>query len=245
MRARFASTVSARIAAAALNGNTGDPWSPVQLKEGKVFTATEAGFSYRVAAKLMLRDGVKPGVAQERERGEKCMLFTATVLARGQGKTAGFHERRIPLQDEPTLDMENESVRQALATLASARIQAVSTVQNAVLKPALLTLLQGAPDKLDFKDDRAERWLAALDAQVDAQFFGRLWADAVRPPPDRDRDWVEWLLELARAQFHDASRDAPSAAARRLKAIVCGERVLEGAARKRFPEVFDREVANG
>ncbi|ACL64133.1 CRISPR-associated protein, Cse1 family [Anaeromyxobacter dehalogenans 2CP-1] len=233
-------SANARIDAGDLRGNTGDPWTPVQKAESKPYTATEAGFSYRVLHRL-LGDDYQPGVAQVPRRGDSEVEIVATVLARGMGKTAGFHERRVPVPGDLLPWLADAGRRALLGAFAGQRVQLAADVQRHVLKPAVLAYLQGAPDELNFKDRRAGAWLEAHDAEVDRIFFERLWADLSRDAERALAEWARTVLDLARAQLQSAFEDAPVPIARRYRAIAAAERVFEGAARKHVKLAFDPE----
>ncbi|WP_232288360.1 type I-E CRISPR-associated protein Cse1/CasA [Anaeromyxobacter sp. K] len=233
-------TAAARISAGDLRGNTGDPWTPVQKAEGKAFTATEAGFSYRVLQRL-LGDEYEPGATQLPRRADREVELVATVLARGMGKTGGYHERRLPVPGDVLPWLADDERRALLGALARERVQLAADVQRLVLKPAILAYLQGAPDDLKFKDRRADPWLDAHDAEVDRIFFERLWADLTRDVDGARNDWARTVLELARAQLESALEVAPVPIARRYRAIAAAERVFEGSARKHVKVAFDLE----
>lgn len=237
-------TSTPRVAAQALQGNTGDPWTPVNAKEGKAFTATEAGFSYRTVQRLLTEYPPCRAMVPQPREGDVQLL--ATVFARGMGKTAGFHERTIPFPRVVTNRLRREDSRNELARLARERVELVSLVQNRALRPALRTLVQGAPDKLDMDDDRADRWVRAHDAAIDAVFFERLWADVDGDPAATAAEWARLVLDLAREQLHAAMDDAPVPLARRYRAVATAERVFEGAARNHVSIAFPpREVNHG
>lgn len=236
--ARANPTDTSRVEAGASRGNTGDPWTPIHKIEGKAFTASDQGFAYRMLQRLMGDDYV-PGVTQEPQRGEQDLVLVASVLARGMGKTGGYHERRVPVPAAATRWLRAPDRRAALAERARERVQLVADVQRLVLKPAVLVLLQGAPDKLNFKDERADSWLAAHDVDVDAVFFERLWADLERPPEEARRGWAKLVLDLARERLRAAMESAPMPSMRRYRAMADAERVFEGAARKRVPIAFE------
>jgi CRISPR system Cascade subunit CasA len=120
-------------------------------------------------------------------------------------------------------------------------VDIAADAQRFVLNPALLALMQGDPKKLDYKDNRPRRWLEALDAAIDAEFFERLWADLDRPPAEARRAWTEHVLQLARAQLDGALEEAPIPDARRYRAIAAAERVFEGSKRNKFKHLFDNE----
>lgn len=243
LAARYKPTDVARVRASELKGNTGDPWNPVARAEAAAFTATKNGFDYRTLQRL-LGDEFVPGAALRPQAGEKDLLLVASVLARGQGETNGFHQRTLPIPERGVNLLRSREASASLAKLARERVNHVAAVKVSVLKPAVLTLLQGARERLDFKDKRADRWLERLDAAVDREFFERLWADH-----DADRDiaqarWEKWLLELSREQLRDAIESAPMPDARAYRCIAAAERVFEGAARKCLVNAYSQEVAS-
>lgn len=236
-------TSASRVAAEALTGNTGDPWTPVDGKEGKAFTASDSGFSYRVVQRLL--GEYVPGAALVPQAREADCLLLCSVLARGQGKTAGFHERVLPVPRAAATLLRRDETRADLGRLARERVDLVATVQNRALRPALKVLLQGAPAKLEQDDDRPAPWVRAHDAAVDAEFFERLWADLERDPEDAARAWALRVIELARTQLHAAFDDAPVPSARRFRAIAAAEHVFEGAVRNHVTIAFpQREVSH-
>ncbi len=239
--ARKGGTEGTRVSAAALNGNTGDPWTPVLRAEGKAFTATGEGFSYRVIQRLLSDDYV-PGAAMAPGRAERDLVLIGQVLARGEGETAGFHERLLPVPAKVTGLFRQAEGRKKVAELAAKRVETVAIVQRKVLNPAVLTLVQGAPEnKLNFKDERAAPWLKKLDRTVDAVFFERLWADLGRDEERAHRDWARLVLDFAKAELRDAIESAPVPEARRYRAIAEAEAVFEGAARRNLSIAYEQE----
>lgn len=232
-----------RISAEGLKGNTGDPWTPVNEGEGKAFTASEAGFSYRTVQRL-LGEEFRPGAALVPGERSGEQILVASVLARGQGKTAGFHERVLPMPRKVANILRRTEGRAELGKLARERVDLVSTVQNRVLRPALKVLLQGGPDTLKQDDDRPDRWIRAHDAEIDAVFFERLWADLDRDAGDAMRDWAQAVIALARRQLEGAIDGAPVPAARRYRAIAAAERVFEGAARNHVGIAYPVEASH-
>lgn len=232
-------TETARIAAEQLKGNMGDPWTPIHKQEGKAFTATRAGFHYRVTQDLLFGGDYQPAPAQAPASGEVSAVLLCRVLARGMGETNGLHERVLPLPANPLAILRKADGRDRLGALARRRVALVDEVQQRSLKPALLALLQGAPEKLTFKDDRPRRWLDAHDARVDAVFFECLWRDMDLPETEADRRWLATVTYLARDELRRAVDSVPLPAVRRYRAQAAAERILEGSFRNRYPQLFE------
>lgn len=234
-------TTGARLQAGEVAGNTGDPWTPVN-HEGKALTITRSGFSYRLTQELLVGSDFAPGCTQRiSSRDPAELLFVGWALVRGQGKTEGLHQRtlRIPGHIRRTLAAADGKAR--LEELAKRRVAVVGEVQKGVLKPSLCALLQAGKDKLDFRDDRAQRWIDRHESAIDDVFFDHLWADADLDPAEADRRWQAFVLDLARYQLIHAMAACPLPAVRRYRAWCSAERLFFGLAHKKFPEVELRQ----
>src|SRR5690606_39087070 len=104
---------------------------------------------------------------------------------------------------------------------------------------AILTLLQGAPEKLNFDDRRAERFTERFEQMVDQSFFPDLFASLDVPATSARHNWVATLLASAHTVVEDAVREAPIPIARRHRAIAVAQIVFRGAARRNFPDNFE------
>ena len=234
LSARMTGTAKTRLDAKEANGCTGDPWTPVKLDDPpKALSLAASGYSYRLAWQLLLTANWRLGAAAEATGAES--VFVLQGLARGQGVTNGYHERRIPIPASRRQLLGHPSERERLAALARSRVDDAARVQRKVLRPALCALLQGDPGKLDLRDERSGRWLQALDAEIDAIFFPALWRDAERPAAEAQQSWWTALREGARSQLEDAFGSAPVPHARWYRAVSAAERLFAGAFRKHFP----------
>lgn len=222
-------------------GVTGDPWAPtVAEKDGtrKVFTADASGFGYRRMVRLMFgQDGVSISPLQNivSDDADEGLVLLARALTRGQGKTEGLHERRVMLSKRVKRGMVGTRDADRLAGAARERVTLAGEFQNRVLKPALLALFENGPEKIDYKDDgadrRATRFLRRFDEHVDQTFFPRLWDEfedgadwhAVRSA------WVGGLVAFARSLVEDADRGASKALKRRYRARARAEGIFFGA----------------
>src|SRR5215207_3219594 len=201
LRARAGGSKVARITPIP-GGVTGDPWAPIVIdKDGseKVLTVDASGFSYRRMVRLMFeRESIRPAPLQEIAESDATegLSLIARALVRGQGKTEGYHERRVPLSKRVRASFMRWKSSDPVAEAAQKRVELAGEIQNRVLKPALLALFENGPDQIDFREDGAERrartFLERFDAFVDATFFPRLWEefDAADGMAERAR-WVK------------------------------------------------------
>lgn len=232
----------ARIDAKESSGNTGDAWTPVARKDGKALTMPEAGFTYDRVQDLLFGEW-EHGAAGKPDAKGGDRLWVGQVLVRGQGKTGGYHERWVPVPGKVRLSFAQPKVRQRLGERAKAWVQLAADMRLKILKPALLTLLQGAPEKLKFDDDRANSYLRRLDAAIDEEFFSLLFEHAEDEPQEADTVFQKKLVQLAEAELRRAMESLPVPSARRWRAEAKAERVFHGAARNHFKLAFPPPIA--
>lgn len=224
-------------------GVTGDPWAPlVQDKDGlKVLTVDAGGFGYRRMARLLFgQDSHVPSplarVSAEDAAGGLTVL--ARALTRGQGKTEGLHERRVPVSNTVAAMLSNRRT-DPLAAAATERVKLAGEIQNRVLKPALYALFENGPDQIDYRDSgaaaRARDFLARFDRTVDATFFADLWRDFEpdASAADARASWVGRLVrDVAWPLIVEADRGMSKAVGRRRRALARAESLFWSAARR-------------
>jgi CRISPR system Cascade subunit CasA len=237
--ARTAATSSARINAETLLGNTGDPWTPVGVDGKALSVSGKKGFAYQTTARLLFGRDFLASQTQRVEASDPPELeFLAWVLARGQGKTEGLHERWVPVPTSVRRRLTSEDARTGLGELAQQRIRAVEISQRGLLRPALCALLQGGAAKLKLDDDRAWPWVQRHDRAVDSRFFPSLWRDLELEPGEAQVAWQRELIDMGREVLREAEGSVPLSAARRYRGLATAEGMFEGLARKHFPDVF-------
>lgn len=242
--AAFIGSKMQRVQASAAYGNIGDPWTPIRRANGWALSAKN--LDYPLLQDVLFGQNFEPSVASEiRAEDGESPVFVARVLARGQGKTEGYYERAIPCPPKARRIFGTAGGRSSLGSVARQRVELVATIRNGVLKPALLCLFQGAPEKLDFDDRRPDSFVRRLENRVDREFFTALFDDVDQDPGEAMRAWVDRVLGFAREILDDAIRSAPYPSMRRYKAIAAAEAVFHGAARKKFPDNFARPENGG
>ena len=261
LRAIRATSKGARIDAKAQKGVTGDPWTPVNKKEGKSLTLSEGGFTYkRVVDYLTGADWDLPALckATDSERGSSdTMRLVARAMARGQGKTEGYYERVIPVRKKMQTAMtRGGGDRDELGAIADGRIVEVGKVQRVLSHAIQVFAAGGDADGLSAEHRRlAQPWLNRLDEIVDAGFFDALQDELEADDADeRKRIRNEWLMngadgviDHARATLRDAQDALPCAAIRRYKAQVRSDGMFEGRIRGAaagLPFLFAQERGN-
>ena len=241
LRAIRATSKGARIGAKAIKGVTGDPWTPVDRKNGKALTLGAGGFNYkRVAQYLTGDDWELPELckATESERGSAgTMRLVARAMVRGQGKTEGYYERVIPVRKKMQTAMTRGGDRDEMGEIAGMRIEEVGKVQRILSHAIQVFAAGGDADGLSAEHRRlAQPWLNRLDEVVDAEFFDALQTELEADDADeRKRIRNEWLMngrdgvvDRARDTLREAQGALPCAAIRRYKAQVRSDGMFEG-----------------
>lgn len=223
-------------------GITGDPWTPIRTGPdgNKALTVDARGFDYRRLADIVSGSGYQRAPLQEFGPGERGggWHLVCRALARGQGKTEGYHERRVPIPPAiiPLLGTDDGSIR--LASVAQERIGNAGAARSA-LRYALMMLFQNGPDRDDFNardpssDRRAEPFLDRFNDVVDADFFEPLFEEfAATDDKERRtarREWLFGLLRHARTLLKEAETASAASSVRRLRASVRAQEALERA----------------
>ena len=236
-----ATSQSARIEAKALNGRTGDPWTPINRKEGKSLTLGSGGFTYKRTVEYLTSSNWElptlfaPMDSEVRSPGT--MQLIARAMVRGQGKTEGYYERTIPIRKKLQSAMMWGAGTNDFGSIANKRIEEVGKVQRILSHAIQAFLARGETDKISPEHRSLARpWLNRLDEIVDARFFDDLQAEfEADEQTERDRTHNEWLMndkdgvvDRAREILSDAIDSLPCPEIERYKARVGAEGLFEG-----------------
>ncbi len=130
--------------------------------------------------------------------GDGASLLTQGI-ARGNSKTEGYHERRVPISPKVRgLLIKNEKA--ALERVASQRIAAISEIRS-VLRYSLIVLFANgnSRDNSEGTKTKANKFSAPFEMAEDARFFDALNDELEAADPAAQR--LQWLLGLvARAE---------------------------------------------
>lgn len=188
----------ARIDAKSRNGLTGDPWTPIDTAGEKALTIGADGFHYKLAAEILFGSKYSRSAMQivQSKDDNGGLVVLAQGVTRGQGKTEGYHERRIPISKTVRkLLLENQTDR--LAKLAGERVHSIGQIRG-VLWTALATLFEQGASKDKFSDsakDNASLFVKAYEHAEDTRFFDDLNEEIESDQPDAVH--LQWLLSSA------------------------------------------------
>jgi CRISPR system Cascade subunit CasA len=188
-----------RIAAKERNGITGDPWTPIDIAEKKALTISVNGFNYQLAADLLCGKYSKP-IAQEilATDGTNGLAILAQGVARGGGKTGGYHERRIPISST-VRKMFIQKQTDVLAKVAEYRVNAIDEMSS-VLRASITTLFDNGKPQEGRSTPKGLKqkvgvFIKQFEQAEDSCFFDELNAEIESVDPDKIR--LQWLLSMA------------------------------------------------
>lgn len=230
-------TKVARIAAKDLNGRTGDAWTPVETAAGKALTITADGFGYRLMTELLFGSKYSPATAQEipPAAGDARFEMLARGVTRGQGKTEGFHERRVPISPRVRRLLASGQ-RDRLAGLAGRRIQTIGEVRKLLWKSLSLLFANGKvlADPPDGIKKACTQFTQPFEQGEDARFFDDLSLE-IEAPDDAQAAvhlaWQEALAGRAEANLRRAFEAGPRSAMQRHRARSAALTYFHGALR--------------
>ena len=175
---------------------TGDAWTPIDVEGGKALTITSNGFNYKLVSELMFGGKYQSPVAQNlsKSANEQGLVFIAQGVTRGQGKTEGYHERRVPISPKVrSLLVANQ--KEPLARLASQRIAVIGEVRKLLwLALAVLFANGNSGDSSEGNKAKASKFSAPLERAEDARFFDDLNEEIEATDPAAQR--LQWMLGL-------------------------------------------------
>jgi CRISPR system Cascade subunit CasA len=175
---------------------TGDAWTPIDVEGGKALTITSNGFNYKLVSELMFGGKYQPPAAQNLSNyaNEQGLIFIAQGVTRGQGKTEGYHERRVPISPK-VRSLLAANQKEPLARLATQRIAVIGEVRKLLwLALAVLFASGNSGDSSEGNKAKASKFSAPLESSEDARFFDDLNEEVEAEDPIAQR--LQWMLGL-------------------------------------------------
>jgi CRISPR system Cascade subunit CasA len=242
--ARVTGSKAARVASKDRNGVTGDAWTPVDTAEGKALTVAASGFDYRLMTELLVGgkyttsaayrlDGWPDGVTLQ-------LLAQATV--RGQGKTEGFHERRVPISPRLRRLLLGPQ-RTTVEKIAEQRIKDIATVRD-LLRSALVMLFANGEsgDSNASIKNKASRFGKPFEQREDARFFEDMSQEIEAEEAEHANqrlNWMKGLVLRAEAVLREAFDAGPRNSMQRYKARAAALSRFHGGLRGTKPALPD------
>ena len=240
--AKVATSKKARIEAKAANGNIGDFWTPVNAKDSKALSLSNAGFRYDKLAKLVLDESsfrhppaMKVGDVSDRKQRWRLVV---RGIAAGQGKTEGYHERsdiKFKHRTARALFAPGDD-RDSLAKIAEAQIEEIAEIQKALRLGIAIAAKGGRSDSDLKKSDYscASPWCQQLDRIADERFFPALEERFLADESNRLEKRCEFarsLISDSKSLLREAIDSVPCTSIQRHRARVRGESAFWGCLR--------------
>lgn len=240
-----ATSRTARISAQALNGNLGDPWTPIKISTSSALTPSANGLHPALMRDLIFQDNYQLTPMQVPSSDENTGWFCASVLVRGQGTTDGFHEAavRIPGRARPFL-FGNAKERDRLSELSKMGIEMAAEFQNKCLRPALYSLMEGGPESVDFNKREISDWVSSRSriflSAWRALYFDWLWSTLDAEDKQAAlRSWLTSLKSIARDVLEAAFHSSPLRHGRSYRAMTRANGIFFGGLYKNFSEYME------
>ncbi|MFM0327641.1 type I-E CRISPR-associated protein Cse1/CasA [Caballeronia glebae] len=200
LRAKGTSSKAARIHAKERNGVTGDAWTPVDVEAAKALSVPASGFNYRLTTDLAFGLGKWQVPAAQRVRvadGRDGLSLLAQSIARGQGKTEGYHERRIPLSPKTAMLLQAHKGEE-IGKIARRRIESIAEIRKLVWGSLVLLFNNGDNTKSanDSIKDRASAFARGVERTEDPRFFDDLAREIEATDPEKEH--LAWLVDMAK-----------------------------------------------
>ena len=233
-----ATTKAARIAAQHAKGDIGDHWTPVSTK-GKALSISPVSFRYDRLAELILdqRSYRHPAAMADASDNGRWQLV-ARGMARGQGKTEGYHERSdIVIGGAMARSMLGGLRRDELEQHSRDQLAEVGAVAKA-LRFAIAVAASGGKDATDIsKSDRekAYPYTRRLHDTVDVHFFAALQDRFNAAESERhsaQRRFATVLIDRAKSLLREAAATVPCARIQRYRARARAESAFWGSLTK-------------
>jgi CRISPR system Cascade subunit CasA len=180
------------------------------------------------------------------------LKIVASAVARGQGKTQGYHERRVPTTRK-VKRLLSLGDTDKVAAAGQQRADEIAKLTGQVLRPALYCLLRDGKEAEPLSraqqrtlERKADGWVKRLEQTADADFFERLWDEFETDDADeRNRvhgEWLRRLISRAEAILREACEAVPLASIHRYRARARALGLFGYLARRKsFPHLFEEQ----
>jgi CRISPR system Cascade subunit CasA len=237
-----------------VNGQTGDPWAPVNTNENKVLNPSRNAFEYRQLADILFGDTYRRPVSfKETTKG----YVVCRAVTGEQGGRVHNLQRIIPFSNRRR---GWDKIEEEAGTRIEKAGQAASVFSDA-LDWLFCEDVEEGPEsglmsaykrqKRDEPEKPYDRQKNALHSRIDHRFFDRLFDAPDLDDAQRSQFWETVLVDALRAQWKDAKQLCP--ANDRWHRRARAQSVFDGRLRSEFTyakqftnnDEYDRTEGNG
>lgn len=211
-----------------------DPWGVTNTKDVKMLSLQNAGFSYQLVQDILLDNNFRRGVLGlvQKDDPEHNLAIECFCIARGQGKTLGIQQRKIPVPRDVKTLLDDTAARKTLAEIARERVGFLSQTETA-LRYALKAFAQGKIEDINHDAKGITQAVARYSQEfadiVDRDYFVDLWAEAGASDEERPalrEIWKQRMFALAQRVLNDAAHSTPIHSGKFYASVAAGEIVL-------------------
>jgi CRISPR system Cascade subunit CasA len=223
------------------SGDVGDPWTPINVADKKkgrsALTVSANGWTPERLADLIFERGYELTPLQRPRPGMSgTTWFVGSVLVRGQGTTEGFHRFAVPVPAKARSWLERAGERGKMGLFSEKLLKDAREVES-TLRMALIALVEGGPQEVNFGNDTVARWAkAAMEGYAlgwQDQFFPTVWRIVDEDEQVVTTQWRGELVTLASRTLNDAETRAPIPSARRYRSFSRANGLLRGGLHKK------------
>jgi len=243
-----------RIDSKHLKGNTGDPWAPVQKKDGKNFTLGGNDFNYGKLVELLFSGEWKvPYLATRGKNENGNMILIAEAFSRGD-KTEGFKSRlvHIPKEIIPFLSPET-----SMAVIAKEQMEEIK-IFSVILRNSLLYMAAGGDKNMFWNKDqkrelrkKCEKFLTLpckhFEFSIDKYFFNYLWlrhkGKLINEKEESKArlDFLKKLRKSVQKEFEGTLPTIPCKTVLKTRATTRAREYFNTELWRNYPELFAKE----
>lgn len=236
IKALKATSKAPRVNAKHLLGDTGDPWTPIDINTGKSLTITARGFTRQRITGILTADPLRPPpmaipTAAELAGGELYLIARAT--ARGQGRTEGYHERVTPIgmRARAAIAHPDSPNMNALRELFAERAESADIARRITAHAVYLYASKDGSTSSQTADPRASQHLTAFSDALDELFIQSALAEYEEPAAEVQIqlriDYHKRLAALSRQTLEQAQSALSTPANLAYKAKIASTDALE------------------
>ncbi len=241
------------IAAGALRGVVGDPWTLVSNDEKgpKALTLQADSFNYRNVTKYLTSpEWELPALFSptEEERSAPAVYLVMRGIRRTKGgQTERYHERIIPFRRKSVQVFGRPGGPEQLGDIARERVGRIGIVQG-ILRSAIATFAcngntKKANELLRKRENplrkRVDELANTIEEKVDAHFFEDFQFEFEAPENERElirSSWIrDFVIPVAEGILSLAHNSLPTPQSERFHAYASSQNLFDGSIRKAFP----------
>ena len=211
-------TTERRVTDSGEKGFLTDPWSPMDIANSTTHTPGQHGTTCRQLAEFLTTpEKWKPPLLLQPTKAELAntdqpMSVMMRNITRGQGKTAGYHERTYVLGPATLESLFTEPPAAHAVETVVARTKAIQAVRRNLLNALQMGQYRAEAKVQDYKNSssqaRALPWTNQFEELIWSSFFQYLELELAAPDQERSAIRTTWIQEHVAATAQSVLNNA-------------------------------------